>query len=138
MLALATLLALDLGGAPWAALAQGGDGGGKPSGRTPTAQAPVGQANEIPAEVQGWVDAALEAYQKGKPAEALRLQLQVMEWVKAHLGPVHPYRARILNNLGIFLSAVGRRQEALAPTEEAVRIYRELAKTNPAYLGDLA
>jgi tetratricopeptide (TPR) repeat protein len=36
------------------------------------------------------------------------------------------------------LSEVGRRQEALAPTEEAVKTYRELAKTNPAYLGDLA
>ena len=33
---------------------------------------------------------------------------------------------------------MGRRQEALAPTEEAVKTYRELAKTNPAYLGDLA
>ncbi|MCX5960917.1 MAG: tetratricopeptide repeat protein [Cyanobacteria bacterium] len=32
----------------------------------------------------------------------------------------------------------GRRQEALAPTEEALKIYRELAKTNPAFLGDLA
>jgi tetratricopeptide (TPR) repeat protein len=36
------------------------------------------------------------------------------------------------------LSEVGRRQEALAPTEEAVKIRRELAKSNGAYLGDLA
>ncbi|MFM7641305.1 MAG: CHAT domain-containing tetratricopeptide repeat protein, partial [Cyanobium sp.] len=43
-----------------------------------------------------------------------------------------------LNNLGKFLSEVGRRQEALAPTEEAVRIYRELVKTNPAYLPNVA
>jgi hypothetical protein len=36
------------------------------------------------------------------------------------------------------LSNLGRRQEALAPTEEALKIYRELAKTNPAFLPDLA
>jgi tetratricopeptide (TPR) repeat protein len=33
---------------------------------------------------------------------------------------------------------VGRRAEAVAPTEEAVNLYRELAATNPAYLPDLA
>ncbi|MBK8075419.1 MAG: tetratricopeptide repeat protein [Kineosporiaceae bacterium] len=32
----------------------------------------------------------------------------------------------------------GRRQEALAPTQEAVDIYRELAATNPAFRPDLA
>ena len=46
--------------------------------------------------------------------------------------------ATALNNLGISYSELGRRQEALAPTEEAVKIYRELAKTNPAFLNDLA
>ena len=45
----------------------------------------------------------------------------------------------LLNNLGIRLSGVGRRQDALTPTQEAVTIYRELAKTNPtAYLPNLA
>jgi tetratricopeptide (TPR) repeat protein len=43
-----------------------------------------------------------------------------------------------LNNLGNRYSELGRRQEALAQDEEAVKIRRELAKTNPAYLGDLA
>ena len=33
---------------------------------------------------------------------------------------------------------MGRRQDALAPTEEAVQTYRELAGTNPAFLPDLA
>jgi tetratricopeptide (TPR) repeat protein len=33
---------------------------------------------------------------------------------------------------------VGRRQDALGPTEEAIRLYRELAATNPAFLPDLA
>jgi CHAT domain-containing protein len=46
--------------------------------------------------------------------------------------------ASSLNNLGMLLSELGRRQEALAPTEEAVKIRRELAKTNPAFLEDLA
>jgi hypothetical protein len=44
-----------------------------------------------------------------------------------------------LNNLGTFFSEVGRREEALAPAEEAVTIYRCLAEANPAaYLPDLA
>ena len=33
---------------------------------------------------------------------------------------------------------MGRRQDALAPAEEAVQLYRELAATNPAFLPDLA
>jgi hypothetical protein len=33
---------------------------------------------------------------------------------------------------------VGRRQDALAPTEEAVQLYRELAEANPAFLPNLA
>ena len=47
-------------------------------------------------------------------------------------------RASALDNLGIRLSELGRRGEALAPTEEAVTACRELAATNPAYLPDLA
>ena len=43
-----------------------------------------------------------------------------------------------LNNLGIRYSELGRRAEALAPTEEAVDIYRALAADNPAFLPDLA
>lgn len=93
---------------------------------------------EIPAQVQGWVDEAVAAYKKGNPAEALRLQQQALEWVKARLAPAHPFRAKVLNNLSVFLSAVGRQQEALAPTEEAVKVYQELAKTNQADLSDLA
>ena len=43
-----------------------------------------------------------------------------------------------LNNLGIRYSEVGRRQDALAPAEEAVQLYRELARANPAFLPNLA
>ncbi|MGE5257784.1 MAG: tetratricopeptide repeat protein [Hyphomicrobiales bacterium] len=49
-----------------------------------------------------------------------------------------PDLAMSLNNLGIRYSEVGRRQEAVAPTEEAVTIHRKLAETNPAFLPDLA
>jgi hypothetical protein len=83
------------------------------------------QQSEIPAEVQGLVDGAKAAYERGDPAEALRLQLQALEWARERLAPIHPFRARGLSNLGVFLRAVGRRQEALAPTVEAVTINRE-------------
>ncbi|MEZ5382633.1 MAG: tetratricopeptide repeat protein [Microthrixaceae bacterium] len=36
-----------------------------------------------------------------------------------------------LNNLGNRLSELGRRTEALEPTQEAVTLYRELAADNP-------
>ena len=42
--------------------------------------------------------------------------------------------ASALNNLGIRYSEVGRRHDAVAPTEEAVTLYRQLAATNPAFL----
>ncbi|HEY76408.1 MAG TPA: tetratricopeptide repeat protein, partial [Thermoflexia bacterium] len=48
-------------------------------------------------------------------------------------------RAGALNNLGIALSALGRREEALAATKEAVEHYRQLAEANPqAFRPDLA
>jgi CHAT domain-containing protein len=43
-----------------------------------------------------------------------------------------------LDNLGIRYSELGRRQEALVPAEEAVKLYREQAKTNPAVQENLA
>jgi len=48
-------------------------------------------------------------------------------------------RARLLGNLGVALGALGRREEALTATEEAVGIYRQLAQENPqAFLPYLA
>eukprot|EP01037_Dinobryon_pediforme_P017417 gene17417-17608_t len=44
-----------------------------------------------------------------------------------------------LHSLGVFLSAVGRREEALTATEQAVGAYRELvARNRDAFLPDLA
>jgi tetratricopeptide (TPR) repeat protein len=48
-------------------------------------------------------------------------------------------RAGLLNNLSIALSALGRREDALKPSEEAVDIRRKLAASNPqAFLPNLA
>lgn len=50
-----------------------------------------------------------------------------------------PDLAMALNNLGAFLSALGRREEALEATREAVEIRRCLAEARPdAFLPDLA
>ena len=46
--------------------------------------------------------------------------------------------AASLINLGAFYNSLGRRQETLAPTEEAVKVFRELAKNNPAFMPNLA
>ncbi|MFP2935041.1 tetratricopeptide repeat protein, partial [Pyxidicoccus sp. 3LG] len=50
-----------------------------------------------------------------------------------------PDLASSLNNLGTMLRDLGRREEALTATEEAVQIYRGLAARNPdAFQPDLA
>ena len=50
-----------------------------------------------------------------------------------------PHLARSLNDLGMWLSELGRREEALQATREAVEIYRRLAPQRPqTFLPDLA
>ena len=90
------------------------------------AQAPSPADPGIPKEVQGWFYAAKAAAAKGDSAEALRLQKQVVAWVQANRPALDVFRARAFINLGTFLNAVGQQQQALAPTEEAVRILRQL------------
>ena len=52
---------------------------------------------------------------------------------------VEPWVATALNNLGVKLSELGRREEALAAAQEAVNIRRRLAAERPdAFLPDLA
>ncbi|MFC8850687.1 tetratricopeptide repeat protein, partial [Micromonospora sp. NPDC057141] len=54
-------------------------------------------------------------------------------------GAYLPELAGSLNNLGLRLSELGRREEALPPAEEAAAIYRRLAEAIPgAYLPELA
>jgi tetratricopeptide (TPR) repeat protein len=101
------------------------------SAQTLLAQAPGPAAAAIPTEVQGWVDGAEAAYKRGDRAEALRLQKQVVEWVQANRPALDVFRARALIKLGSFLGVVGQYQEALAPTEEAVRILRQLEGRQP-------
>ena len=102
------------------------------------AQAPGPADAGIPKEVQGWFDAAKAAAAKGDSAEALRLQKQVVAWVQANRPALDVFRARALINLGNFLNAVGQRQEALAPTEEAVRILRQVEGSQPEARRSLA
>src|SRR5262249_46245749 len=48
-------------------------------------------------------------------------------------------RARLLNNLSLYRSALGQREAALASTQEAVALRRRLAEARPdAFLPDLA
>ncbi len=52
---------------------------------------------------------------------------------------VLPERARVLHNLGVRLSDLGRREEALEATREAVTLRRQLSAQRPdAFLPDLA
>jgi tetratricopeptide (TPR) repeat protein len=98
----------------------------------------TGAFQEVPAAIEKLHAEASAADDRGERQKALALQQEVMTWVKANLLTVHPFRAKALNRLGIYLSKMGQRAEALPPTLEAVKIRRELAKTNSAFLPDLA
>ena len=73
-------------------------------------------------------------------AEALVARLYTADDIAANRSESRLHRlASALDDLGGRLHAVGRREDALAPTEKAVRIHRELAAANPAtYRPDLA
>jgi CHAT domain-containing protein/tetratricopeptide (TPR) repeat protein len=122
---------------PAAALEASGKGLDR-SAQTLLAQAPGPAAAAIPTEVQGWVDGAEAAYKRGDRAEALRLQKQVVAWVQANRPALDVFRARALINLGNFLSGVGQKQEALAQTQEVVRILRQVEGSQPKARGALA
>jgi tetratricopeptide (TPR) repeat protein len=115
---------------PAAALEAAGKGLDR-SAETLLALAPGTGVAAIPTEVQGWFDSAKAAAAKGDSAEALRLQKQVVAWVQANRPALDVFRARALINLGNFLSGVGQKQEALPPSEEAVRILRQLEGSQP-------
>jgi hypothetical protein len=54
------------------------------SPETLLAQAPGPADAAIPAEVRGWMDGAVAASKRGGPAEALRLQKQLVAWVQVN------------------------------------------------------
>jgi tetratricopeptide (TPR) repeat protein len=109
----------------------------------------VGQANldlvlahapRLPVEgMRKW----LAALHRALPAPDRTLSLRPFEeavyrtW--AGLAAEKGERAGVLVMLGRALSALGRREEALAATQEAADLYRDLARANPqAFLPDLA
>ena len=93
---------------------------------------------------------ALEKLAYSLPEQSLMLRAFAVEVYEAlvHELKVHPsgdgfsYEAdlaKALNNLGVFYSDLGRREEALPPTLEAAEIYRKLSEANPgAFLPGLA
>ncbi len=85
----------------------------------------------------------LQALDRALPAPDRTLNLRAVQEPlyrrMAELAPDDAERARAQGMLGYALSALGRREEALAATEEAVAIQRELAQANPqAFLPYLA
>ncbi len=80
--------------------------------------------------MQGWADGAAAAYTQGDPVAALRLQRKVLAWLQANRPVLDVFRARAFNNLGTFLNEVGQ-QQAMTPTEEAVRYLRQLESSQP-------
>ncbi|WP_233261617.1 tetratricopeptide repeat protein [Vitiosangium sp. GDMCC 1.1324] len=90
-------------------------------------------------EAKGDAVLARELEAVGIPESTVSLR-RVAEWTTRTLLKALPAledgrelaeRARLLNNLGASLSALGRREEALEATREAVDVYRELAQRNP-------
>lgn len=86
----------------------------------------------IPAEIQALAAKARELHGRQEPQQALAQMEQVMAWAKANLATADPFRANLPAWMGLLLSANGRHQEALAPTDDAVQIYELLANTNPS------
>jgi hypothetical protein len=98
------------------------------------AQAAAAANPGIPKEVKGWLEGAKAAAAKGDSAEALRLQKLVVAWLQANRPDLDVIRAGAFIILGNLLSDVGQIQEALAPTEEAVKNLRQLEGSDPESL----
>jgi len=101
-------------------------------------RAAAGRLAEWPPAAWRALDAALPA-----PDRTLALRPFLADLYRARLARTPreepEERARVLNRLGVALSALGRRAEALQATREAVDLYRRLAAQHPeAFLPDLA
>ena len=74
-----------------------------------------------------------------KAAEVNRLVIERLERLPGEGEEITSELGRLMNNLSVRLSDLGRREEALAQAEEAVRLYRQLAQARPdAFLPNLA
>ncbi len=112
-----------------------------------TAFSVLGDTLAAQLEKHGDVQLARELEAAGIPYPTVSLR-KVAEWVsRTLLGGIRASeeevvlaeRARHQNNLGLMLSELGRREEALKATQEAVELYRALAQSNPdAFQPDLA
>ncbi|MBI2886965.1 MAG: tetratricopeptide repeat protein, partial [Chloroflexi bacterium] len=66
-------------------------------------------------------------------AQAARVSQGIVTLLRSSSQPTRtPLLAGHLNNLAIRLSELGRREEALAPAQEAVELYRELGRREEA------
>ncbi|MHC4357022.1 MAG: tetratricopeptide repeat protein, partial [Planctomycetota bacterium] len=112
-----------------------------------SAHSPLGQILARAMEEGGTVDLAAE-FESLVPDQTVSLR-ELAVWATQHLltwlGKKEESeetlleQARLLNNLGPRLSDLGRREDALTAAQEAVEIYRRLAKDRPdAFLPDLA
>jgi hypothetical protein len=89
------------------------------------------------------LEAAMPHQTVGLRAQAAEISSALYSRLKTALESGHeslkPELARLANNLGVRLSELGRRAEALLPAQEAVDLYRALARQNPdAFQPDLA
>ena len=97
-------------------------------------------AREAPREVaRAFLGALHRALPKPDRTLALRPFEEAVYRTWASLATDDAERAPVLGMLGYALSALGRREEALRATQEAVEIHRGLARADPqAFLPDLA
>lgn len=104
-----------------------------------TAFSVLGDALAAQLEARGDVQLARELESVGIPRPTVSL-LKVAEWVSRTLlkglgvleeEGVHAERARLQHNLGSMLRELGRREEALEATQEAVELCRALTQMQP-------
>jgi len=114
-------------------------------GETPRPE-PLAWLDALIAEAKGNL-ALLTQIEGALPDATLALRERAVEIDSAlaaalekHTDPdAQPVRARVLNNLGVRLSGLGRREEALQASEEAVGVFRQLAAERPGtFFPDLA
>ncbi len=82
------------------------------------------------------IEAALPQQTVTLRPHAVRVTQAIYEQLKDRVTPnnepsLRAELARVASNLGVRLSNLGRRLEALPPAEEAVKLYRELFEQNP-------
>ena len=91
---------------------------------------PIAQDSAIPVEIIEMSNKVFELYRQGDPQSALIAMRPLVGWIEANLPKTSIHRARSYFWMGILLNSLGRREEALVQQEEAVKLQREIAKTN--------